>query len=422
MAKITTRDRNKNKVDKNGKPKKPNWEYRFEAAKIDGKRKHISKSGFRTKKEAEIAGAKAMSEYNNAGMRFEPSEMSYSDYLEYWFESYAKMSCAYNTQLAYRTIIDKHLKPSLGAFKLRSLTPIMIQEYVNKKFASGLKKATLKNIMSVLSASLRYAVVPAQLLVSSPAEYMKYPKLKSDRAEVNRVIISNEDFNRMIERFEKGNPFRYALFIGYYTGLRIGEVYGLTWNDVNIEEKTLSVNKQIIKRDSAWYFGDTKTPASVRKIQIGDTLIRELKEYKKLQAENELKYGEHFTKIYKKEEKDEKGNTIYRLLEAEKSIPLTLPETNLIMRKENGAYSSTDSFKYAARIIHYELNIRFNFHSLRHTHATKLIESGINPKAVQVRLGHDKIETTLQTYTHNTSTMEQGAVDAFENAAKVDKK
>ena len=132
--------------------------------------------------------------------------------------------------------------------------------------------------------------------------------------------------------------------------------------------------------------------------------------------EKSLLYGEYYTQMFKKEEKDEKGNTIYRLIEVEKSVPVALPQANLIMRKENGQFSSVDSFKYAARVIHYDLGIKFNFHSLRHTHATMLIESGVSPKAVQKRLGHDRITTTLQTYVHNTEDMEQSAVDVFESA------
>lgn len=436
MAKLNIRNRNLNKMDKDGKPKAPNWEYRFEAAKIDGKRKHISKAGFRTKKDAEIAGTKAMAEYNNAGLKFEPSEMSFADYLDYWFDNYVKMRCTYNTQLAYNQIIEGHLKPVLGHYKLKSLTPMIIQEYANNKFTGGLKKTTLSNIMAVLTGSLKYAVVPAKLLQSSPAEYVKFPKTQAKRNEVNRTVISVEDFNKMLSRFEFGNPFRYALLIGFYTGLRIGEVYALTWEDIDFKEKTLDVTKLVYKRNygvdirtvmkqkgkkeekSAWYFGDTKTKASVRKIKIGDTLIKELKEYKKFQIEQQLLYGEYYTQIFKKEEKDEKGNTIYRLIEVEKSVPVSLPIANLIMRKENGQYSSSDSFKYAARVIHYDLGITFNFHSLRHTHATKLIESGVSPKAVQARLGHENIETTLQTYVHNTDEMEQGAVDVFEDIVK----
>ncbi len=436
MAKLNIRNRNKGKVDKEGKAKAPNWEYRFEAAKIDGKRQSISKAGFKTKKDAEIAGTKAMAEYNNAGLKFEPSEMSYADFLDYWFDNYAKMRCKYNTQLGYIQIIENHLKPALGMYKLKSLTPVMIQEYVNQKFVTGLKKSTLTGIMSVLSSSLEYAVVPAKLLQTSPAAYIKYPQLQSDRTETNRTILEVADFERMIERFQPGNPFRYALLIGFYTGLRIGEVYGLTWDDIDLKEKTLDVNKLVYKRNygvevrqvlkqkgkkeekSAWYFGDTKTTSSVRKIKIGDTLVKELMEYKKIQLQNQLIYGEYYTNIYQKAEKDEKGNTIYRLIEVEKSVPVSLSQTNLIMRKENGQYSSTDSFKYAARVIHYDLGIKFNFHSLRHTHATKLIEAGISPKAVQARLGHERIETTLQTYAHNTEAMEESAVDTFETIAK----
>lgn len=433
MAKLNIRNRNKDKFDKDGKPKAPNWEYRFEGAKVDGKRKHISKSGFRTKKEAEIEGTKAMAEYNNAGLNFNPSDISFADYLDYWFDNYVKVSCKYNTQLNYNSIIENHIKPSLGMYKLKTLTPMQLQDYVNIKFKNGLKKTTLNTIMGVISGSLDYAVLPAQLLQSSPAEHIKYPKLTSERAEVNRTVISVDDFNNMLNRFEKGNPFRYALLIGFYTGLRIGEVFALTWDDINLQEGIIDVNKQVYKRNygvdvrqvmkikekkeekSAWYFGSTKTAASVRKVKIGQTLISELKEYRKIQFENMMMYGEYYTQIFKKEEKDEKGNTINRLIEVEKSIPVTLPQANLIMRKENGQYSSTDSFKYASRVIHYELGIpKFNFHSLRHTHATKLIESGISPKTVQARLGHENIETTLQTYVHNTEAMELAAIDAFE--------
>lgn len=422
MAKLNIRNRNKDKFDKSGKPKPPNWEYRFEAAKVGGKRKSISKAGFRTKREAEVAGAKAMAEYNNAGLKFEPTEMSYADYLDWWFDNYVMVSCKHTTQNNYRIIIDNHLKPALGAYKLRAITPIMLQDYVNRKYATGLKKSTLKAIMGVMTGSLRYAVVPAQLLQSSPAEYIKQPKMRADKVEVNRTVIPTEEFSRLMERFERGNPFRYALLIGYYTGLRIGEVYGLTWSDIDFEQRTLMVNKQVYKRtrgkdeQAAWYFGDTKTKASVRRIKIGETLVRELKEYRELQQCNMEKYGEYYTRIYKKAEQDERGNTIYRLIEVEDSVPVSLPEAELIMRKENGQYSSTDSFKYAARIIHYDLGITFNFHSLRHTHATMLIERGVSPKAVQARLGHENIETTLQTYVHATDAMEQDAVDVFEGA------
>lgn len=90
-------------------------------------------------------------------------------------------------------------------------------------------------------------------------------------------------------------------------------------------------------------------------------------------------------------------------------------KVNLICIRENGQYVSMDSFKYCTRVIKHRLNIDFNYHSLIHTHATLLIESGINPKSVQERLGHDSITTTLQTYVHNTKQMEDELINNFEN-------
>lgn len=410
------------------------WEYRFEAAKVDGKRKQISKSGFNTKKEALEAGAKALAEYNNAGLHFEPSEISFADYLDYWFDNYVKVNLKYNTQLAYLNIIENHLKPELGMYKLKSLTPTIIQEFVNKKFIyGGYKKSHLVNITATLSGALKYAVMPAKLIKDSPANYIVYPKYEHSKGETNRTIISIDDFKTMTERF-KGTPYYYALMIGFYTGLRIGEVYGLTWDNIDFKNKTLTVEKIAYKRNygvdvrkvlkmkgkkeekSAWFFGTPKTKSSIRTIKIGDTLLNELKQYRKWQMEQELAYGEYYINHYLKEEKDEKNNTIYRIIPVEKSIPCTLPIANLVMRKENGEFSSPDSFKYAARVIHHDLNIKFNFHSLRHTHATMLIENGANIKDVQARLGHSDIQTTMNTYTHATEKMAEQSVEIFEKA------
>lgn len=102
-------------------------------------------------------------------------------------------------------------------------------------------------------------------------------------------------------------------------------------------------------------------------------------------------------------------------MSAKASINVPHKKVNLICIRENGQYISMDSFKYCTRVIKHRLNIGFNYYSLRHTHATLLIERGISHKAVQERLGHDSITTPLQTYVHNTKQMEDTLVNNFEN-------
>ena len=214
--------------------------------------------------------------------------------------------------------------------------------------------------------------------------------------------------------------------------MRISEVFALTWDDIDFEKRTLSVNKQVVKRNfgadvrkviekkgkkeqrSSWYFTTPKTPASVRTVPFGETLYQALKAEHLNQRKNEIKYGEYFTAHYLKKETDEKKNDMFRIVPVQKCVDNQLQRVWMICITENGQYTSTDSFKYCSRVIHKELQLAFDFHSLRHTHATMLIEAGANIKNVQTRLGHTNIQTTLQTYVHDTEKMAEQSVELFE--------
>ena len=151
-----------------------------------------------------------------------------------------------------------------------------------------------------------------------------------------------------------------------------------------------------------------------RTIPFGETLYKALKAEHITQKKNELKYSEFYTIHVLKKELDEKDAEISRIIPVQKCVCSDLPRVHMLCIAENGEYTSTDSFKYCARVIHKELMLAFDYHSLRHTHATILIESGANMKDVQTSLGHCNIQTTLQTYVHDTEKMASQSVDLFE--------
>lgn len=399
------------------------WQYQFEAAKVEGRRKQITKSGFNTKKEALDAGVKALAEYNNSGLHFEPSEISVADYFDYWYKNYVLLELKINTQNSYKNYIENHIKPNLGIYKLKSLTPTILQEFVNSKYIEGFSKNHLTNLMGVLSGALKYAVHPCNFIKSSPMLYVKFPKYEHSKTDANHKYITPEEFEKIINRFPYGSTFYLPIMIGYYTGFRIGETLGLTWNDIDLDNKKISIDKIIYynKDTKLWYFGTPKTPTSTRTIEIGNTLLNILKKYKKEQMQNRLKYGCHYTNIYEGEEiiDNKKYRPIYSL---PSNVPAgVLKKVDMVCTKEDGEMLTTNSFKYASKVINYGLGITFNYHSLRHTHATTLIENGAEIKDVQVRLGHANIETTYNTYVHHTEKMSNNSVEIFENAVNQNK-
>ncbi|HBA04276.1 MAG TPA: site-specific integrase, partial [Clostridium sp.] len=132
------------------------------------------------------------------------------------------------------------------------------------------------------------------------------------------------------------------MILGYYTGCRIGEVMGLTWDDVDFNNSSIYINKIMYKRDKSMCFGSTKTLSSVRTIKISKTLINILKAQKKWQIENRMKYGSHYTQQYIKEEHI--GNeVIKRLYSFPSSFDFPFEKVNLINTKENGEMITPDS-------------------------------------------------------------------------------
>ena len=391
------------------------WEYSFECARVDGKRKSISKGGFRTKADALAAGTAAKSEYDNAGVVFKPSEMSLSDYLDFWIQGYVKTNCTDNTYDAYKSAIKLHIKPALGHYRLSSLTPAAIQQWVDSlKNDKGLSEQSIANYRGILSGALKYAIYPCQYLKTNPCSFTTVPKVAIDpktKEHTEHICVGQEWED--VRNYFNGTHYYLPLMICYHTGLRIGECFGLDLlHDIDFKKHTLSVRRQLQKDlDKKWYYKNPKY-GSFRTIKIGATLESLLKSEITIMKMNRLRYGEYYTKTYVDQ------NSYLHWLPADQNAPKGYTEVWPIV-KENGEMINNESMKYCVRIIKKKLGYEdFHAHCLRHTHGTILAENGASPKAIMERLGHKNIKTTIERYITNTEKMQEQAVELFEAAIK----
>lgn len=399
------------------------YEYAFEIASVDGKRKRKTKSGFATKKEAREAGKIAQQTYEQIGQVVELSDISYSDFLDQWVEKDCKLSCKDVTVKAYEKKIRLYIKPQLGQYRLKSITKNILQDFITKMFNDGFSTNTIASIKGILTKSFDFAVDRHYVQVSPATRLITPTNLQPQKTTRQKphVYIPQEKIKEIFERFPEGTSAYIPLMIAYHTGLRLGEVYGLVWEDIDFENKTLSVNRQVqwyqgkrSKEDISksngtsesngyWYFSEPKYK-SYRIIDIDDILINALLKEKKKQKKACDYYDEYYTHYYSKYElyflgkNPNVGISPINAISNEK----TNYEINFICRREDGTYISPRTTQHISYIIHNQLNFpEYDTHSLRHTHGTMLMENGADMVYIQRRLGHKDIKVTMNIYTNH---------------------
>lgn len=153
------------------------YQYRFEIEKVNGKRKFITKSGFKTKNEAYVEGQKTMNLYLNGDLSNE-SQMTYSDYLDYWMREYFEINYKYSTAKRYRESFN-NIKKELGNFRLSAITPYMLNQALLRLYQTSTTKEALRNYQKVIKSSLRDATYYFGFIQYDPARDLRIPRLLS---------------------------------------------------------------------------------------------------------------------------------------------------------------------------------------------------------------------------------------------------
>ena len=387
------------------------YEYRVEIAPIDGKRQWLSKSGYRTKPEAQEAGVQAYNEYLNAGIPFKTCDLSYSDYLDYWLENYCKNNLRYNTIQTYTLLIKKYIKPKIGKFKLSTITSVSLNSYITdivNEFNHS--KSYFNNILKVVKGSFRDACNLYGFIKYNPALSLRLPKINKYSEDVKH-LYTKEEIDIILEKFKDNATFICSFLTSCYTGMRTGEVFALTWEDIDLDKGTINIKHSVYDKSKdnkgRWFLGQTKTYSGTRTIYIGNTLKEALTNYKKRQDYLKEVFGQQY-KYYHLEDDIDTNNSV------DKRIVINTNNENiinLVFTKEDGTYVGTDITKYPYKIIKNELNINARFYDLRGTYATRLTNNGTLMNEVSELMGHSDPSITRKYYISTTEDNKREAIN-----------
>ena len=324
--------------------------------------------------------------------------LTVGDLLDLWSEEELKTGTLSNgtveNYLGAIRVIKKH---PIADRKLKNVTAQHLQsffdlltfggEYPDGTAKKGYSKDYIHSFSAVLQQAFRFAVFPKQLITFNPMQYIKLKKqaedvdlFSDDDFEEGVQPISHEDYQRLIKYLEEKNPPAILpIQIAYYAGLRIGEVCGLTWQDINLEEQYLTI-KRSIRYDGARHkniIGPTKRK-KVRIVDFGDTLAGILKEARKEQLKNRMQYGELYHRNYYKEVQD-KNRVYYEYyhLDGTQDVPEEYKEISFVCLRPDGCLELPSTLGLVCRSVSAKLDgfEGFHFHQLRHPyvkHMTKI--------------------------------------------------
>ena len=354
-----------------------------------------------TKKEAEVELAKFVTEVQN-GLVIDGKSLKFAEFVDVWKRDYGSKELAPSTYKRYCRMLETRLLPYFGHLYINKIKPTDIMKFydllekdtqlVRKKGNNGSKTKkplsgkTILEHHRLLRAMLHKAVY-WQLIVANPAERVQPPKARKPK----RKSYDDEQTKILLENLEllpsEDAKYKVAIILTVFTGVRLGELMGLEWQDVDFKNGILSINR------SSQYLADMgvftkvpKTESSIREIAIPEFIISLLEEYKLWYEEQKSIYGELWTN----------SDRLFVQADGKPMHPSTISKWFV---------------RYVAQI---GLPV-INFHGLRHTNASLLVAQNIDIAIISARLGHAQISTTLNFYVHPLLSHNRKAGYALEN-------
>lgn len=350
-----------------------------------GKRKQQTLTVRGTKRDAERE-LRNLLQSLETGSYVKPSRLTLGQWLEQWCQSYVSTNCSLRTADSYQSEVRNHLTPALGRIPLTQLQPQHLQNYYGQAIVGGradgrggLSARTVRYHHRILFEALSHAVKMG-LAGHNVAEAISPPRLERK----NMASLAPEDVPQFLEAAQD-TPYHVLFYTALYTGMRLGELLGLRWCDVDLDMASLSVVQSLYKRCGVCKMIEPKTSHSRRRIAMSPSLALLLRKHKADQQVQRILLGK------------------------------PLVDSDLVFSHVDGEPLDPGVISHnCARVLKKAGLPHIRFHDLRHSHATLLLKAGIHPKIVSERLGHANIGITLDTYSHVLPGLQERAAERFD--------
>lgn len=335
------------------------------------------------------------------GNLFVPTDVTVDAWFEYWIENIVG-DLAPNTRKNYRERYENNIKPVIGGMQLSAVKPMHCKMVLNQ-MEECYAGSTIRQAYITMGTMLRSAVVN-DLIAKHPMDGVRYTK--PVRAVYDIKFLTLEEHIKFLMAAKRShNYLQYAFLLE--TGLRTGELVGLIWDDIDWENRTLTIRRTLEYRhkEKLWRAGPPKTQQSYRTIPLTNRAYEILKE---VQAKAQTR------------KKSALLNQTLEYMDRRTGLKAKLVMSELVfINWRTGEPAKNSSYDTHLYKLCDEAGIkRFCMHALRHTYATRAIESGMQPKVLQKLLGHASIKTTMDRYVHVTDDSMAEAVLQFEQNQK----
>jgi integrase len=377
-----TKTRNRTRGNGEGSIRsRPGGGYEARATLLDGSRKSRT---FPTRQEAARWLAEAIRD-RDKGIYPVPERQTLRQFLEQWIQDVASQLQPSSLR-RYRDYVRVHLIPGLGPVTLAKLTAQQVQAFYTRKKNEGLSSTTVHHLHGVLHRALGDAE-RLGLGQRNVTEQAHTPRRSTQQARA----MKDEEANRFLE-VAQDDRF-YALYVlALTTGMREGELLGLRWQDLDLDDQrpSLQVQVGVQEAEKGYILAEPKTTSSRRRIALTAVAVAALRQHHLRQAEERLRLGTAW---------DGTLNLVFPNAFGGVMIPHNLAKRGFKQLLNRAGLQDHD----------------YHFHCLRHTAATLLLSHGVHPKVVSEMLGHADISITLRIYAHVTPTMQQAAVDTMQH-------